>query len=320
MYFSKLAVISLAASVIALPSGNGISHQQIKKRALEVQDYADFQISDGVAGNALDEVAEKFPVSRACPRCGSQHPNLLTFRVSPPPPGQIDESDLANVSQDDLDILKAARETAEAAEVDAGGFNDAIDAAGEDTDEGEALQVGKIKNKVLKLKLEVLALQVEQAQGEDNQDKIDEEQTKLDANVATDEDSAGATSQSVDFQGTSDPDAEEGDAEDVEDDGDADEEEEDDGDADEEEEDDGDAEDVEDDGDADEEEDDGDAEDVEDDGDAEDVEDDGDAEDVEDDGDAEDAEDDGDADEEEDDGDAEDVEDDCDADEEEDDD
>jgi hypothetical protein len=30
---------------------------------LTVQDYADFQISDGVAGNALDEVNAKFPVS-----------------------------------------------------------------------------------------------------------------------------------------------------------------------------------------------------------------------------------------------------------------
>lgn len=111
------------------------------------------------------------------------------------------------MSEEDLEILKAARETAEAAETDAGGFNEAIDAAGKDTDEGEALQVGKIKNKVLKLQLEVLALQIEQAQGEDNQDKIDEEMTKLNANIANDADNAGATSQSVDFQGTSDPEA-----------------------------------------------------------------------------------------------------------------
>lgn len=58
----------------------------------------------------------------------------------------------------------------------------------------------------MKLKLETLALQIEQAQsGDDNSDKIAEEQKKLDTNIATDKESAGATSQSVDFQGTSDP-------------------------------------------------------------------------------------------------------------------
>lgn len=89
---------------------------------------------------------------------------------------------------------------AESAEVDAGGFNDAIAAAsGADAD---ALQVGKIKNKVLKLKLEVLDLQIQQAQGgKDNTDKIAQEQKKLDTNIATDKKSAGDASQSVNFQG-----------------------------------------------------------------------------------------------------------------------
>ncbi|KAJ9157356.1 hypothetical protein NKR23_g485 [Pleurostoma richardsiae] len=177
MYFSKIAVVfSLAASALALPT---LVDKPKHKRAgvLTVQDYADFQISDGVAGNALAEVAEKFP---------------------------IDESDLANVDPDDLDIIKAARVTAEAAETDAGGFNDALeDATG---DAADALQVGKIKNKVLKLKLEVLALQIDQAiNGSDNADKIAEEQTKLDKNVATDTASAGDASQSVDFQGDDSP-------------------------------------------------------------------------------------------------------------------
>ncbi|KAM0436007.1 hypothetical protein ACHAPT_002899 [Fusarium lateritium] len=147
---------------------------------LQVQDYVQFQISDGVAGNALQEVAEKFPVEE--------------FR-----------SNLAGVSEQDLEILKAARQTAEAAETDAGGFNDAIDQVGEDSDDGKALQTGKIKNKVLKLELQVLALQIAQAQGEDNQDKIDEEQQKLDKNVATDQESAGDQSQSINFQGSSQP-------------------------------------------------------------------------------------------------------------------
>lgn len=63
MYFSKIAILSLAASAIASPAR---LHQN-KKRALEIQNYADFQISDGVAGNALAEVAEKFPVRTGFP-------------------------------------------------------------------------------------------------------------------------------------------------------------------------------------------------------------------------------------------------------------
>ncbi|KAF7551617.1 hypothetical protein G7Z17_g4870 [Cylindrodendrum hubeiense] len=174
MYLSKaILFVSLAASTIASPS---------RKRAdlLQVQDYAQFQISDGVAGNALEEVAAKFPVDE--------------FRAN-----------LAGVSANDLAILKAARETAEAAEADEGGFNDAIDQVGENSDDGIALQTGKIKNKVLKLELQVLALQIELAQGNGDQAKIDEEQTKLDKNVATDQEGAGDQSQSINFAGTSQP-------------------------------------------------------------------------------------------------------------------
>jgi len=49
MHFSKIAFFTFVASVLAVD-------------LLTVQDYADFQISDGVAGNALAEVAAKFPV------------------------------------------------------------------------------------------------------------------------------------------------------------------------------------------------------------------------------------------------------------------
>lgn len=104
-------------------------------------------------------------------------------------------------------IISAARKTAEAAETDKGGFNDAIDAAGgTKTQQGKALQVGKIKNKVLKLQLEVLALQIDQAKnGKDNADKIAEEQTKLQKNVDLDEQAKGQASQSVDFAGDDAP-------------------------------------------------------------------------------------------------------------------
>ncbi|KAH7159888.1 hypothetical protein B0J13DRAFT_616686 [Dactylonectria estremocensis] len=174
MYLSRaILFVSLVASTIAAPS---------RKRAdlLQVQAYAQFQISDGLAGNALEEVAKKFPVEE--------------FRAN-----------LAGVSANDLAILKAARETAEAAETDAGGFNDAIDQVGEDSDDGIALQTGKIKNKVLKLELQVLALQIQLAQGDGDQANIDEEQAKLDKNVATDREGTGDQSQSINFSGNSQP-------------------------------------------------------------------------------------------------------------------
>lgn len=104
----------------------------------------------------------------------------------------------------DLAIIKAARVTAENAETESGGFNDAISAASGDS--ADALSAGKIKNKVLKLKLEVLGLQIDQAQsGKDNSAKIAAEQKKLDTNIATDKKSAGQTSQSVSFTGDDSP-------------------------------------------------------------------------------------------------------------------
>lgn len=172
MYFSKTILLAFAAAALAMPSGD---RPQKRAGVLTASSYADFQVSDGVAGNALDEVKAKFP---------------------------IDYNDLANVDSGDLAIIKAARETAENAETDTGGFNDAIDAAGEDTTAGEALQVGKTKNKVLKLELEVLGLQIDAAQGgKNNTAKITEETTKLNKNVALDQEAAGQTSQSVDFTG-----------------------------------------------------------------------------------------------------------------------
>lgn len=95
--------------------------------------------------------------------------------------------------------------TAEDAETGTGGFNDAIAAAGSSTTAGKALQVGKIKNKVLKLELEVLGLQIQQAQsGKDNTAKIAAETTKLNTNIALDTKAAGQTSQSIDFSGDDD--------------------------------------------------------------------------------------------------------------------
>ncbi|KAF9729270.1 hypothetical protein PMIN06_010867 [Paraphaeosphaeria minitans] len=168
MRFSSSAIVSalLATGALAAPT-------PLTKRAgvLTAQSYADFQISDGVAGNALAEVQAKFP---------------------------INTSDLANVDPADAKIISDARQTAESAELDA--FNPAIAAASGTA--ATALQNGKIKNKVLKLQLEVLDLGISAAQsGKSNAAKIAQEQKKLDTNVATDQKNAGQASQSVKFSG-----------------------------------------------------------------------------------------------------------------------
>ncbi len=119
---------------------------------------------------------------------------------------QIDQTNLAGVDAQDLAILKAARETAEDAEVGTGGFNEAIDAAGgKNTAAGKALQNGKIKNKVLKLQLEVLALKIDGAKGKDTTAKVAEETKKLNNNIALDKAAAGQASTPVNFKGTSQP-------------------------------------------------------------------------------------------------------------------
>lgn len=62
MYFKATILFSLAASALALPAP---SQGAVEKRAavLKASNYADFQVSSGVAGNALAEVQAKFPVS-----------------------------------------------------------------------------------------------------------------------------------------------------------------------------------------------------------------------------------------------------------------
>lgn len=59
MHFSNIFVaISLVSSALALP----ISSTPLERRALQFREYADFQISDGKAGNALAEAQAEFPV------------------------------------------------------------------------------------------------------------------------------------------------------------------------------------------------------------------------------------------------------------------
>lgn len=57
MQFSSLAVmLSLAFSTLAAPTA------VVEKRALTFQPYNQFQISNGVGGNALQETNQRFPV------------------------------------------------------------------------------------------------------------------------------------------------------------------------------------------------------------------------------------------------------------------
>jgi len=144
----------------------------MSKRAFIEQAYNDFQISDGVGGNAQAQANAVFSDNFA-------------------------GVDLATVSADDLDAINTMAKAAVDAEDT---FNTAIDAAsGADAD---ALNVGKIKNKVLKLSGEVLALQIKQAQGDASAaDDLATEQTKLTKDVGVDVQNAGKPSKSVQFDG-----------------------------------------------------------------------------------------------------------------------
>ncbi|WVQ81093.1 hypothetical protein IAT38_003215 [Cryptococcus sp. DSM 104549] len=131
-----------------------------------LQDYADFQISDGVAGDAEARAKAVF--------------------VDP-----FVGCDLSTVDAQSLDNMATMREAAEDAETSL--FNPQIAAASGAL--ADSLQVGKIANKVLKLTGFQMVLSIQIAQGQtDRQEKFDAEQAKLDKNIATDKASAGETS------------------------------------------------------------------------------------------------------------------------------
>ncbi|KAH7105227.1 hypothetical protein BKA62DRAFT_692123 [Auriculariales sp. MPI-PUGE-AT-0066] len=135
-------------------------------------DYKDFQISGGVAGNALAEVDA----------------NVLAPLLN------RDDASISDAEESALANMRAAAEDAETSL-----FNPQIAAAS--GAEADGLQVGKIKNKVLKLRLFQKLLQIRiaksQAAGDDtssDQAKLDDEVAKLNKNAATDKASAGETS------------------------------------------------------------------------------------------------------------------------------
>ncbi|KAF2705473.1 hypothetical protein K504DRAFT_387796 [Pleomassaria siparia CBS 279.74] len=169
MLFST-QIVALVLSLSAVSLGAPV----VAKRALTEQSFNQFSVSSGVAGNALAEVNAKFPV---------------------------DTSNLASVSASDLAIISKAAQISESAEVDAGGFNDAL--KGVTGSAQTALQCGKIKNKVLKLQTDVLRLQIQQAQGKAGlEGQLAAQQKKLATNVALDVKSKGQTCTGINFAGS----------------------------------------------------------------------------------------------------------------------
>ncbi|KAH7328804.1 small secreted protein [Stachybotrys elegans] len=164
MKFS-LITVALATLAAAVP---------VTKRAVfSNQSFAQLSISGGVAGNAQAEALQKL----------SGLPQ-----------------DLTTVDKADLDFLSNVNSLAN--DVEKGAFNPAIEAAS--GEEADALQRGKIKNKVLKLTATILALQVKEAQGQDVSEKMATELKKLQNNIQQDEEAAGLPSTDVQFNGDTD--------------------------------------------------------------------------------------------------------------------
>jgi len=165
MHFSTVLISTFAALTIAAPTA-------VQKRAVfGATTYDAISISGGTAGNALAEanaVLDKLP------------------------------ADLSTVEESDLDFLNSVNQVANDAETDA--FNVALESA--TGEEADALQRGKIKNKVLKLQATVLKLQAQAAQGGGDAAKLAEEETKLANNIAQDTAEAGNASTKLAFDAT----------------------------------------------------------------------------------------------------------------------
>ncbi|KAH7360712.1 hypothetical protein BKA65DRAFT_449308 [Rhexocercosporidium sp. MPI-PUGE-AT-0058] len=182
--FSLLALVASSplpkkenAAASSTASGTAVASKATAAAAassdvLSAQAYNDFQISGPTAGTAESKANAIF--------------------------SGIDMNNLASVSAADLKVIKGVHDAAEDAEVQA--FNPAIKAASGAA--ADALQNGKIENKVLKLTAEVLGIQVEAAQGGDDSD-LAAEQKKLANNIALDTAAAGQDSTPVSFDATS---------------------------------------------------------------------------------------------------------------------
>ncbi|CAE6455060.1 unnamed protein product [Rhizoctonia solani] len=170
-YFFLYALLASASLVSSRPLSRTRSTTSVKRQAqiFSLKDYADFQISTGVAGDALSRAEAVFKTP-------------------------LDGVNLATVSDEDLDNLNTMRGAASKFETT--DFNPAIEAAtGENA---AALQRGKIANKVLKNLGSVMVASIKEAKakaaGEDASEfttKIAEETKKMNKNAATDKADAG---------------------------------------------------------------------------------------------------------------------------------
>ncbi|RYP83565.1 hypothetical protein DL769_001319 [Monosporascus sp. CRB-8-3] len=170
MRLSFAVFTAFTASVFAAPLAARTDVGLAKRQSVfSTKTYDQISISGGVAGNAEQEALEAL--------------------------SGLNLNDLASATQDDIEFLDSVNNICNEAEVNA--FNEAIDrASGE---EAEALQRGKIKNKVLKLEATMLRLMIEQAQGEDVADKIEAEAQKLNNNIQQDREEAGKESTFLSF-------------------------------------------------------------------------------------------------------------------------
>jgi len=177
MLFTQLLaafIVSFVSLTSALPLTLNARSLQARAAFVE-QDYSQFQISDGVGGDAKEKAAAIFNTP-------------------------FQGVDLATVTKAERDAVEAMRQAAEAAETD--DFNPQIEAASGAA--ADALSVGKTKNKVLKLTAEVQRIQIDIAQAKaaskdtsSLEDKLTEEQTKLTKNIGLDQANKGKASKGV---------------------------------------------------------------------------------------------------------------------------
>ncbi|CAE6482323.1 unnamed protein product [Rhizoctonia solani] len=169
--FFFYALLASASFVSARPLSQIRSIATIKRQAqiFPLKDYANFQISTGVAGDALARAEAVFKTP-------------------------LDGVDLATVSDEDLDNLNTMRGAASKFETT--DFNPAIEAA--TGEEAASLQRGKIANKVLKNLGSVMVASIKEAKakaaGEETSEfttNIAEETKKMNKNAATDKADAG---------------------------------------------------------------------------------------------------------------------------------
>ncbi|RYP78934.1 hypothetical protein DL771_000319 [Monosporascus sp. 5C6A] len=170
MRLSFAIFTAFAASVFAAPLAARSDVDLAKRQSVfSKKTYDQISISGGVAGNAEQEALSAL--------------------------SGLDFNNLASATQDDIAFLDSVNKICNEAEKNA--FNEAIDrASGEEAD---ALQRGKIKNKVLKLEATIMRLMIDQAHGKDVADKLEAETQKLNNNIQQDKEEAGKESTFLSF-------------------------------------------------------------------------------------------------------------------------